>query len=81
MITLEEVFVLAALSLVLVLFALFTLLFIYIDFSKHLDEHKKSKKKAEEEKHDLELLNKTRELVFDDLCNYFNSVKGENHEI
>ena len=81
MITIEEVAFVAGFALIAVLFTLVFQLFFAHEFSKHLDKHKQEKEKAESEKHDLELLNKAREVVFDDLCNYFNSVKGDNNEI
>lgn len=76
----EEVAALAVFAFILALFAFIAFLIQEHSFSKHLDKHKQEKEKAEAEKHDLELLNKAREVVFDDLCNYFDSVKGDNNE-
>lgn len=80
MISVEEIAFVAGLAFILVLFVSAAFLILAHEFSKHLDKHKREKEKAEAEKHDLELLNKAREVVFDDLCNYFNSVKGDNNE-
>ena len=77
----EDVAVVAGFAFILAFFSLFATLIIALEFSKHLDLHKREKEKAEAEKHDLELLNKSREVFFDDLCNYFDFVKGDNNEI
>ena len=81
MITIQEVACVAGFALIAAFFSfVFQLIFAH-ELSKHLYKHKQEKDKAEAEKHDSELLNKAREVVFDDLCNYFNSVKGDNNEI
>ena len=46
----------------------------------HIAELKKERVKKELEKRDLALINKIREIVFDDLCDYFESTKGTDYE-